>query len=163
MDDQIEAASLLIPETAPCKLRRIVRPYPEFPSKRLVKKSDPKVVQYRRKGLEIYIQGLVEVLPVHQLVLEFLQLGDVSEEYDEIDYEEFASLRKSPARYTHFPVLRMCSYQPQRDASCDMKFEEPGFSDASTSAAAIEDAKSDVDLGDIVTKGVVWGLRNKAS
>ena len=39
---------------------------------------------------------------------------------------------------------------------------EPGFSDAST-AGAIEDAKSDVDLGDIVTKGVVWGLRNKAS
>jgi hypothetical protein len=58
------------------KLRKIVKPYPEFPSKRLVKKSDPRVVEYRQRGLESYIQGLVQLSPVNELVLEFLQLSN---------------------------------------------------------------------------------------
>jgi hypothetical protein len=53
-----------------------VKPYPEFPSKRLVKKSDPRVVEYRQRGLESYIQGLVQLSPVNELVLEFLQLSN---------------------------------------------------------------------------------------
>ncbi|XP_065836438.1 sorting nexin-29-like isoform X2 [Oscarella lobularis] len=56
------------------KLRKFLRPHPDFPSKRWVKKTHPKVVEYRRKGLETYIQELVSFDPVPELVLEFLDV-----------------------------------------------------------------------------------------
>ncbi|XP_065176023.1 sorting nexin-24-like [Sycon ciliatum] len=54
------------------KLRKIIKPYPEFPARRLVRKLDPKVVEARRQCLEGYIQALVAHEPIHQLVLTFL-------------------------------------------------------------------------------------------
>ena len=56
------------------KLRRSIKPYPEFPARRLIRKLDPKVVETRRQRLEAYLQALVSQDPVHHLVLEFLDV-----------------------------------------------------------------------------------------
>ena len=55
------------------KLRKEnVRPYPEFPSKRLVRKRDPKVVEARRQQLEAYLEEFLAQEKIPRLVLSFL-------------------------------------------------------------------------------------------
>lgn len=81
------------------KLRKEnIRPYPEFPSKRLVRKRDPKVVEARRQQLECYLGEFLAFENVPRLVLAFL--GVVLEEGGSEDESDGLGDRRHHLRHT---------------------------------------------------------------
>jgi len=104
---------------------------PEFPPKR-VRNWNSRVLEHRRKGLELYLQAVLKLNPVPKPVLSFMGIQAVSH-----DSSSESLLDTSESMISHQPIV---------------SFVSDPFISANTSDS----------LMDMVVKGVTKGLYNES-
>eukprot|EP00118_Oscarella_pearsei_P012386 m.90983 g.90983 ORF g.90983 m.90983 type:complete len:187 (+) comp36673_c0_seq14:64-624(+) len=140
------------------KLRKVVKPHPDFPSKRWIKKTDPKVVEYRRKGLESYIQDLAGLKPDHELVLKFLNLRKPIKESASL---VFQGANEVVADQMDGQVaVKRCSHVPLVYFSTDDVRQTNEVSNGFAHRFDMAEVDGGRTLPDIVLGGIIVGLEN---